>query len=105
MPCRKVIHAVGPVYRDGQHGEPVLLASCYKTCISLAEHAGLHTIAFPCISTGVYGYPKQEAAEVVKQVLTDYFASCTATGKEPLEVTLCCFESHDAKVYEEIFNC
>lgn len=64
LPARFVFHAVGPVYRGGQHGEPELLAGCYRTCLALAEERGVATISFPAISTGVYGYPIEEAAEI-----------------------------------------
>ena len=64
LPARYVFHAVGPVYRDGQHGEPELLASCYRTCFDLAEEHGARSISFPAISTGVYGYPLPEAAAI-----------------------------------------
>jgi O-acetyl-ADP-ribose deacetylase (regulator of RNase III) len=64
LPARYVFHAVGPVYRDGAHGEPELLASCYRTCFALAGERGVKTISFPAISTGVYGYPLEHAAEI-----------------------------------------
>lgn len=64
LPAQWVFHAVGPVYRDGGHGEPELLRSCYETCLRLAEERGVHTISFPAIGTGVYGYPMREAAEI-----------------------------------------
>jgi O-acetyl-ADP-ribose deacetylase (regulator of RNase III) len=64
LPARYVFHAVGPVYRDGRHGEPELLASCYRKCLEMAEERGLRTIGFPSISTGVYGYPLEQAAAV-----------------------------------------
>jgi O-acetyl-ADP-ribose deacetylase (regulator of RNase III) len=64
LPARYVFHAVGPVYRDGRHGEPELLASCYRKCFDLAEEQGARSIAFPAISTGVYGYPLPEAAAI-----------------------------------------
>jgi O-acetyl-ADP-ribose deacetylase (regulator of RNase III) len=64
LPARYVFHAVGPVYRDGQHGEPELLRSCYNTCLQMAEERGVKTISFPAISTGVYGYPIAEAAAI-----------------------------------------
>ena len=64
LPARYVFHAVGPVYRDGSHGEPDLLASCYRKSFELANERGVRTISFPAISTGVYGYPLQAAASV-----------------------------------------
>src|SRR5437016_1715017 len=64
LPAKFVFHAVGPVYRDGKHGEPELLASCYRKCLELAEERGVKTISFPAISTGIYGYPQHEAAEI-----------------------------------------
>ena len=64
LPAKFVFHAVGPVYRDGKHGEPELLASCYRTCLRLAVENRARTISFPCISTGVYGYPPEAAAEI-----------------------------------------
>lgn len=64
LPARYVIHAVGPVYRDGRHGEAELLASCYRRALELAAGHGLRTIAFPAISTGAYGYPFEEATQI-----------------------------------------
>lgn len=64
LPARYVFHAVGPVYRDARHGEPALLAGCYRTALALADERGVRTISFPAISTGVYGYPLQDAAEI-----------------------------------------
>jgi len=64
LPAGYVFHAVGPVYRDGKHGEPDLLASCYRTSMRLADERHLRTVSFPAISTGVYGYPLSEAAEI-----------------------------------------
>ncbi|MGA3096331.1 MAG: O-acetyl-ADP-ribose deacetylase [Bryobacteraceae bacterium] len=64
LPAQYVFHAVGPVYRDGAHGEPELLASCYRRCFALARERGVKTISFPAISTGVYGYPIEEAAGI-----------------------------------------
>jgi O-acetyl-ADP-ribose deacetylase (regulator of RNase III) len=55
---------VGPVYRDGRHGEAELLAGCYRKCLELADERAVHTISFPAISTGVYGYPRKAAAEI-----------------------------------------
>jgi O-acetyl-ADP-ribose deacetylase (regulator of RNase III) len=64
LPAKYVFHTVGPVYRDGRHGEPELLASCYRRCLEMAEERDLRTISFPSISTGVYGYPLEEAAAI-----------------------------------------
>ncbi len=64
LPAKYVIHAVGPVYRDGKHGEPDLLASCYRTAFELAEARKAQSMSFPAISTGVYGYPVREAARI-----------------------------------------
>jgi O-acetyl-ADP-ribose deacetylase (regulator of RNase III) len=64
LPARYVFHAVGPVYRDGRHGEPELLASCYRKCLEMAEERDCRTVSFPSISTGVYGYPLEEAAVI-----------------------------------------
>jgi O-acetyl-ADP-ribose deacetylase (regulator of RNase III) len=64
LPARFVFHAVGPVYRDGRRGEPELLAGCYRTCLALADERGVGAISFPAISTGVYGYPLDAAAEI-----------------------------------------
>ncbi len=64
LPARHVFHAVGPIYRDGAHGEPDLLASCYRKCFELAEEHNARSVSFPSISTGAYGYPVREAAEI-----------------------------------------
>jgi O-acetyl-ADP-ribose deacetylase len=71
LPARYVFHAVGPVYRGGNHGEPELLAACYRKCLELAEQRGAVTVSFPAISTGVYGYPLEEAAQIaVREVVS-----------------------------------
>jgi len=64
LPAKFVFHAVGPVYRDGRRGEPELLASCYRECLAMAEERALETISFPAISTGVYGYPLEDAVAI-----------------------------------------
>jgi len=64
LPAKWVIHTVGPVWRDGHHGEGDLLASCYRSCFALAVQHGIHTIAFPSISTGAYGFPMERAARI-----------------------------------------
>ena len=74
LPARHVIHAVGPVYRDGKHGEAGLLASAYRRCLELASAHQCVSIAFPAISTGVYGYPMEAAARTAFRTIIDYLA-------------------------------
>jgi O-acetyl-ADP-ribose deacetylase (regulator of RNase III) len=64
LPAKWVIHTVGPVWHDGNHGEDELLASCYRSCFALVEQHGIKTMAFPCISTGAYGFPMERAARI-----------------------------------------
>jgi O-acetyl-ADP-ribose deacetylase (regulator of RNase III) len=74
LKAKYVIHTVGPVYKDGLHREPELLASCYRESLKLASARGLKSLAFPSISTGVYGYPMADAAQVALNTVTDYLA-------------------------------
>ena len=96
LPARHVIHTVGPVYaRRAPYEARRLLAACYTESLRLAAEEGLETIAFPGISTGVYGYPKEEACEVAAGAVVDWLA-----GHElPREVTFCCFGTRDAELY------
>ncbi|MCL4312602.1 MAG: O-acetyl-ADP-ribose deacetylase [Actinobacteria bacterium] len=75
LPAKWVIHTVGPRYRDGQHGEPEALASCYRRSIEVAEELGAASIAFPAISTGIYGYPLEEAAHIAVGTLREVRSS------------------------------
>jgi O-acetyl-ADP-ribose deacetylase (regulator of RNase III) len=95
LPARHVIHAVGPVYR-GDPDEPKALASCYRESLTLAEQHSLRTIAFPCISTGVYNYPAEEACEIAVSTVMEWLATHTL----PEEVIFCCFWSEDAELYQ-----
>jgi O-acetyl-ADP-ribose deacetylase len=74
LKARYVIHTVGPVYHDGLHREPELLASCYRESLNLASARGIKSLAFPSISTGVYGYPMAEAARIALKTVADYLA-------------------------------
>ena len=77
LKAKYVIHTVGPVYRNGGHGEPALLASCYRRCLEIAVENGIESLAFPSISTGAYGYPFQEAAEVALQTVKTFLENHT----------------------------
>jgi O-acetyl-ADP-ribose deacetylase len=77
LPAKYVFHAVGPVYRDGQHGEPALLEACYSNCLKLAAERDVKTISFPSISTGVYGYPIEEAAEIAVRTVATWLREHT----------------------------
>ena len=69
LPARWIVHAVGPRYRDGRHGEPELLASCYRRALEVADEVGARSVAFPALSTGIYGYPPDEAASIAVETL------------------------------------
>jgi O-acetyl-ADP-ribose deacetylase (regulator of RNase III) len=71
LPARHIIHTVGPVWRGGENGEPALLASCYESALDLARRHGLRSVAFPAISTGIFGYPMAEAAQVAAATVAD----------------------------------
>jgi O-acetyl-ADP-ribose deacetylase (regulator of RNase III) len=77
LPAKWVIHTVGPVYRDGKHDEPELLASAYRNSLALASQRGIKTVAFPSISTGAYGYPLTEAARIALTTALDYLKTHT----------------------------
>ena len=85
LPAKFVIHTVGPVYRDGQHGEPEKLAACYRNALALAAENGCKSIAFPCISTGVYGYPIEEAAKTAVREAKEVLAEKNAKDAECAE--------------------
>ena len=134
LPAKFVIHTVGPVYRDGQHGEPEKLAACYRNSLALAAENGCKSIAFPCISTGIYGYQIEDAAKIAVREVKEFLAAknakdaetvgrrdptppngsvaCphTQNGRErtlaasPMEVIFCCFSEGDKRVYETIVN-
>ena len=105
LPAKFVIHTVGPVYRDGLHGEPEKLAACYRNSLALAAENACHSIAFPCISTGVYGYPIEEAAKIaVREVRVAVSARAFARPDtaSDMEVVFCCFSERDKRVYDLI---
>lgn len=95
LPCKKVIHTVGPIWYGGMQHERELLASCYDTAMKLAEENGLKSIAFSCISTGVYGFPKDEAARIAIRVLTEHIQN----GYDG-DIIVCCFTESDTIYYQ-----
>ena len=99
LPAKYVIHTVGPVWHGGEHGEPELLASCYRRSLEVANEHGVRSIAFPSISTGVYGYPVEQAAAVAIQTVRETLPQ-TGIG----EVTFCCFSEHDLEVYKALLE-
>jgi O-acetyl-ADP-ribose deacetylase (regulator of RNase III) len=97
LPAKYVIHTVGPVWRDGEYGEPDLLASCYRRSLELAAAKDdILTIAFPSISTGLYGYPIEQAAAVAVSAVQSTLRELGRVN----EVLFCCFSSSDLEVYE-----
>jgi len=90
-----IVHAVGPVWEGGKFGERELLASCYRASFQLAAESGAVTVAFPCISTGTFGYPKGEACEVAVEAALAWLRD----HELPRQIVFCCFEEEDAELY------
>ena len=95
LPAKWMIHTVGPVWQGGERGEPQLLASCYRSSLTLAKQHGVRTIAFPGIGTGVYGYPKDEAAQIAVRVMREFESDFD-------EIIACCFSAGDRALYERL---
>jgi O-acetyl-ADP-ribose deacetylase (regulator of RNase III) len=98
LPARHVLHAVGPVWRGGDHGEDALLASCYRAAMRLAHEHGLETIAFPAISTGAFGFPIERATRIAIAEVERALAACPGIER----VTFCCFSEGDLEVYDRV---
>jgi len=96
LPARYVIHTVGPVWRGGQQGEPDLLASCYRRSLEIAAANGIASVAFSSISTGIYGYPVEQAAGIAVTTVRRSLAEFPAIR----EVIFCCFSLADLALYE-----
>ncbi len=97
LPAKFIIHTVGPVWHGGEQGEAGLLDSCYRRCFELASVNNVRTIAFPSISTGVYGYPKQQAAEIALAVMKEYEQHFD-------EIIACCYSTKDYERYVSLIN-
>jgi O-acetyl-ADP-ribose deacetylase (regulator of RNase III) len=97
LPAKWVIHTVGPVWRDGRHGEDELLASCYRNCFALAEQHHLHTIAFPSISTGAYGFPMDRAARIAVGETQQFLERNTSVER----VLLVCFGQSACEIHTQ----
>lgn len=95
LPAPHVIHTVGPIWHGGTQGEPSLLAACYRNSLHLAEQHGLASVAFPCISTGVYGYPFDLAAGVALAAVRATLPACPGLR----EIVFCCFSASDFALY------
>ncbi len=96
LPAKWVIHTVGPVWHDGTHGEDELLASCYRSCFALVEQHGIKTVAFPCISAGVYGFPMDRAARIAIRETKSFLERNRSVGK----VILVCFGASALEIYK-----
>ncbi len=101
LPAKYVIHTVGPVWRGGGHNEPALLKSCYQRSLELAGEKGLKTVAFPCISTGVYGFPKREAARIAVSTVREFLAAGPSSVEK---VVFVCFSGEDYEIYNDLLN-
>ena len=96
LPAPYIIHTVGPVWQGGAANESLLLESCYKNCLELAAAHNLTSLAFPCISTGVYGYPIEAAAEIAVSICKKYQSN--------INITFCCFGNENLQIYGRLLS-
>ena len=97
LPCRRVIHTVGPVWSGGGRGEAELLASCYRESLEIAKREGLRGLAFPNISTGVYGFPKREAAEIAQRTVREWLERNEGVDR----VVFVCYDEENFRLYKD----
>lgn len=100
LPASYIIHTVGPVWRGGGEGEPEFLAACYRNALNIALEKGFRSIAFPSISTGIFGYPIDQAAKIAVATVRDVLQSPGSLT----EVIFCCFSRGDLEIYEAILT-
>ena len=98
LPAKYIIHTVGPIYEDGKHGEKVLLESCYRESLALAKAHNCETVAFPLISSGVYGYPKDQALKVAIDVISDFLL------ENEIKIYIVIFDKAAYKISEKLFS-
>jgi O-acetyl-ADP-ribose deacetylase (regulator of RNase III) len=98
LPAKYIIHTVGPVWRDGRHGEAELLASCYRRSLEITTDHDLTSISFPAISTGVYRYPPEEAAQIAVATARNFIERSTSLR----EIIFCCFSDRDYAIYAKL---
>jgi O-acetyl-ADP-ribose deacetylase (regulator of RNase III) len=95
LPASFIIHTVGPVWRGGNNGEPELLAQCYYKCMQIAADQDFNTVAFPCISTGIYKYPKILAAKIAVKICQEQLEK----NDRPQKVIFCCYDQENYEIY------
>ena len=100
LPCRYVIHTPGPIWRGGHAGEAVLLAGCYQNCLRIASELNCKTVAFPSISTGVYRFPLNRAAEIAIRTIEEYLS----THAEIEQVSMICFDGTTLSAYQNALS-
>lgn len=100
LPAKHVIHTPGPIWRGGDHNESSLLDNSYKNSLKLADEAGLKTVAFPSISTGIYSFPLEKAAVIAINAITEFLKTATNV----VEVTMVCFDDRTKEAYEKALN-
>ena len=100
LPSKYIIHTVGPVWSDGNNGEPQDLANCYRSCLDIAQAEKIQSVAFPCISTGVYGFPSDFAAEIAVSEMRRFYRDNDAPG----HIIFCCFSAKDKHIYMQLLK-
>lgn len=100
LPAEYIIHTAGPIWRDGKHGEPALLAACYRNALLLCEEKGIETVDFPSLSTGVFRYPVSLAATVAENAIADHLRAHAL----PRRVRVVCHREETAAIYRQTYN-